>query len=151
MKDIDLILNVYSSTSVDALKYKIPVISITEFIDWDKSVLADKNRGPMAKHGAGILSIQPKKSKKELIELCERKDFFKKADELAITSDTLDAFTNLFLEYKKKISPNNFNYFMLFKYVAVTLRQVLFRRRRIKQLYDFWSLKDRKLLKSLKF
>ena len=161
LKDIDVILNVYSSTSVDALKYRIPVISITEFIDWDKSVLADKNRGPVAKHGAGMLSIQPKnmtelkkllkKSKKELIKLCERKDFFKKADELAITSGTLDALTNLFLEYKKKISPSNFNYFMLFKYVAVTLRQVLFRRKRIKQLYDFWSLKDRKLLKSLKF
>ena len=90
-------------------------------------------------------------TKKELIKLCEKKDFFNKADELAITSNTLDTLTNLFLEYKKKISPSNFNYFMVFKYVAVTLRQVLFRRKRIKQLYDFWSLKDRKLLKSLKF
>ena len=161
LKDVDVILTVYSSTSVDALKYKIPVISMTKFINWDKTVLEDKNRGPMAKHGAGVLSIQPKnmselkqllkKSKKELIKLCEKKDFFKKANELAITSNTLDTLTNLFLEYKKKISTSNFNYFMLFKYVAVTLRQVLFRRKRIKQLYDFWSLKDRKLLKSLKF
>ena len=161
MKDVDVILTVYSSTSVDALKYKIPVISMTKFINWDKTVLEDKNRGPMAKHGAGVLSIQPKnmselkqllkKSKKELIKLCDKKEFFKKANELAITSNTLDTLTNLFLEHKKKISTSNFNYFMLFKYVAVTLRQVLFRRKRIKQLYDFWSLKDRKLLKSLKF
>ena len=60
MKNVDVILTVYSSTSVDALKYNIPVISMTKFINWDKTVLADKNRGPMAKHGASVLSIQPK-------------------------------------------------------------------------------------------
>ena len=160
MKDVDVVLTVYSSTSVDALKYNIPVISMTKFINWDKTVLADKNRGPMAKHGASVLSIQPKnmselkkllkKSKKELIKLCESKNFFKKADELAITSNTLDTLTNLFLEYKKKINPRNANYFMFLKYIAVTVRQVLFRRKRGKQLYDFWSFRDRRLLKSFK-
>ena len=160
LKNVDVILTVYSSTSVDALKYNIPVISMTKFINWDKTVLADKNRGPMAKHGASVLSIQPKnmselkqllkKSKKELNKLCERKDFFKKADELAITSDTLDALTKLFLEYQKKINPRKTNYFMFLKYIAVTLRQILFRRKRSKQLYDFWSFRDRRLLKSFK-
>jgi len=160
LKNVDVILTVYSSTSVDALKYNIPVISMTKFIDWDKTVLADKNRGPMAKHGASVLSIQPKniselkqllkKSKKELIELCESKNFFKKAEELAITSNTLDALTSLFIEYQKKINPRNTNYFMFLKYIAVTVRQVLFRRKRSKQLYDFWSFRDRSLLKSFK-
>ena len=91
-----------------------------------------------------------KKSKKELIELCESKDFFKKADELAITSDTLNILIKLFLEYQKKINPRNTNYFMFLKYIAVTVRQILFRRKRGKQLYDFWSLRDRRLLKSFK-
>lgn len=160
LKKVDVILTVFSSTSVDALKYNIPVISLTKLINWDKTVLADKSRGPRAKHGASVLSIRPKnmselkqllkKSKKELIELCESKDFFKKADELAITSDTLNILIKLFLEYQKKINPRNTNYFMFLKYIAVTVRQILFRRKRGKQLYDFWSLRDRRLLKSFK-
>ena len=60
LKKVDVILTVFSSTSVDALKYNIPVISITNLIKWDKSVLLDKSRGPKAKHGAVALSIQPK-------------------------------------------------------------------------------------------
>ena len=32
LKNIDVVLNVFSSTAVDALKYSIPVISITKFI-----------------------------------------------------------------------------------------------------------------------
>lgn len=160
LKEVDVILTVFSSTSVDALKYNIPVISITKLINWDKSVLADKSRGPRAKHGATVLSIQPKnmselkrllkKSKKELIELCESKDFFKKANQLATTFDTLNILTRLFLEYQKKINPRNTNYFMFLKYIAVTVRQILFRRKRGKQRYDFWSLRDRRLLKSFK-
>ena len=160
LKEVDVILTVFSSTSVDALKYNIPVISITKLINWDKSVLADKSRGPRAKHGATVLSIQPKnmselkrllkKSKKELIELCESKDFFKKANQLATTFDTLNILTRLFLEYQKKINPRNTDYFMFLKYIAVTVRQILFRRKRGKQRYDFWSLRDRRLLKSFK-
>lgn len=160
LKEVDVILTVFSSTSVDALKYNIPVISIAKLINWDKSVLADKSRGPRAKHGATVLSIQPKnmselkrllkKSKKELIELCESKDFFKKANQLATTFDTLNILTRLFLEYQKKINPRNTNYFMFLKYIAVTVRQILFRRKRGKQRYDFWSLRDRRLLKSFK-
>ena len=160
LKDIDVVLNVYSSTAVDALKYNIPVISITKFIDWDKSVMADKNRGPTVKNGATALSIQPKnihelkkllkKDKKYLIRLCESKNFFRKADELASTCDSINIFTNLFLKYQKKISSKRSNYFMILKYIAVEIRQILFRRKRSKQLYKFWNLKDRKLLESLK-
>ena len=75
---------------------------------------------------------------------------FSKADELAITTDTLNIFTNLFLNYKKKISPQKINYYMIFKYILVELRQTLFRSGRSKKLYRFWSLKDRKLLKAYK-
>ena len=101
-----MVLNVYSSTAVDALKFNIPVISMTKLINWDKSVLRDKNRGPLAPSGAASLSIQPKntselkklllKDKKELLRLCKNKNFLKKADELAHTCDALDNFTNLF-------------------------------------------------------
>ncbi len=160
LREIDVILNVYSSTSVDALKYNIPVISLTKFINWDKTVLADKNRGPTAKHGAGTLSIQPKnmselkrllkKNKKELVRLCNNKNFFKKANELAITSDTLNILTNLFLEYQKKISPRHSNYLMFLKYFIVTIKHFLFWKKRGRQLYNFWSFKDKKLLKSFK-
>mgnify|MGYP001224669847 CR=1 FL=1 len=160
LKKVDVILNVYSSTAVDALKFNIPVISITKFINWDKTVLADKNRGPMAKNGAGILSIQPKniielkkllnKNKEELFRLCKNKNLLKKADELAYTCDTLDIFTNLFLKHQKKVSSKFFNYFMFLKYVAVEIRQFLFRRKRSNKLYKLWSYKDRKLLESFK-
>ena len=160
LKKVDVILNVYSSTAVDALKFNIPVISITKFINWDKTVLADKNRGPMAKSGAGILSIQPKniielkkllnKNKEELFRLCKNKNFLKKADELAYTCDALDIFTNLFVKHQKKASSKFFNYFMFLKYVAVEIRQILFRRKRSNKLYKLWSYKDRKLLESFK-
>ena len=160
LKKVDVVLNVFSSTSVDALKFNVPVISITKLIDWDKTVLADKNRGPTAKNGAAALSIQPSniiglkkllnKDKNELLRLCKNKNFFKKADELAHTGDALNTFTNIFLQQQKKISTKNFNYFMFLKYIAVEIRQILFRKKRNKQLYNFWSFKDRALLKSFK-
>jgi surface carbohydrate biosynthesis protein len=160
LKNIDVILNVFSSTAVDALKLNIPVISITKLINWDKTVLADKSRGPFAKSGAVALAIQPKnitelkkllkKDKKKLLKLCQNKDFFRKADKLAYTCDTLGIFTNLFIEYQKKITPKYINYFMFLKYIAVEIRQILFRRKRNKQLYNFWSFKDKKLLESFK-
>ena len=51
MKNVDVILNVYSSISVDALKYNVPVISINKFIKWDKAVIKNKNYGPNAIEG----------------------------------------------------------------------------------------------------
>ena len=160
LKETDVILNVYSSTAVDALKYNIPVLSISRLINWDETVIEDTNRGPKAKNGPGILSISLenikelkkilKKNQSELIEKCKKQNLFSKADELAITTDTLNIFTNLFLIYKKKISPKKINYYMIFKYILVELRQTLFRSGRSKKLYRFWSLKDRKLLKAYK-
>ena len=160
LKKVDVILNVYSSTAVDALKFNVPVISITKFINWDKTVLADKNKGPMAKSGAGTLSIQPRninelkkllnKDNKQLFATCKNKNFLKKANELAHTCDTLDIFTNIFLKHQKKISRKYLNYFMFIKYIAVEIRQFLFRRKRSKKLYKLWSYKDRKLLKSFR-
>ena len=160
LKKVDVVLNVYSSTAVDALKLNVPVISMTKLINWDKSVLTDKNRGPLAPSGAASLSIQPKnnielkklllKDKKELLRLCKNKNFFKKADELAYTCDSLDNFTNTFLKYQNKNPSKYFNYFMFLKYIAVEIRQILFRSRKSKKLYKFWSFKDRKLLESLK-
>ena len=89
------------------------------------------------------------KKVKKLIDMYESKNFLKKLMNWHYFY-TLDILTKLFLEYQKKISPRNTNYFMFLKYVAVTVRQILFRRKRGKQLYDFWSLRDRKLLKSFK-
>lgn len=160
LKNVDVILNVYSSTGIDALKFNIPVISITKFINWDKTVLGDKNRGPMARNSASNLSIQPKnilelkkllrKDKKKLIDICIKKNFVKKANELALTCDSLKIFTDLFIQHKKKISLKYLNYLMLFKYVAFELRQMIFRRQRSKTLFKLWSLEDRKLLKLLR-
>ena len=84
-----------------------------------------------------------------MIEKCKKAKSFSKADELAITTDTLNIFTNLFLNYKKRLV-QKINYYMIFKYILVELRQILFRSGRSKKLYRFWSLKDRKLLKAYK-
>lgn len=160
LKNVDLVLNVYSSTAVNALKLNIPVVSLKKLIKWDESILKDRARGPFAKKGPSSLSIQPKdfnelkkllkKDKKELIRLCKNKNFFKKADELANNCDTLNILTNLFLEYQKKVSPRYKNYFMFLKYILVELRQITFRRKRSKQRFRPWSLEDIKLLKSLR-
>ena len=70
---------------------------MTNFINWDETVLADKNRGIKIKLGPGAHLFNQKiclnlndylKNKKELLKLCKSKNFFKKANELAITSDT---------------------------------------------------------------
>lgn len=160
LKKTDVILNVYSSSSVDALKYNIPVVSISNLIDWDKSVIADKDRGPYAKTGPGTLAIQSKnifdlkkilkKNSNELIKLCNKKNLFKKANELANTNDNITIFINLFLNYKKKIVKKKSNYLFIIKYFIVELRQMFFRRKRSKQQYKFWSFTDRKLLKSFR-
>ena len=60
MKYVDVISNVYSSISVDALKYNVPVISINKFIKWDKAVIKNKNYGPNAIEGSAKLGIEPK-------------------------------------------------------------------------------------------
>ena len=160
LRNVDVILNVNSSTGVDALKFNVPVISISKFINWDKTVLNDKNRGPMVKNNASNLALQPKnifelkkllgKNKKNLIDMCVKRNFVKKADELALTCESLKIFTKFFIEYKKKVSFRYPNYLMFFKYFAIELRQIIFRRKRSKTLFKLWSPKDRKLLKLLR-
>ena len=156
LKNVDLILNVYSSISVDALKYKVPVISINKFINWDAAVIKNKNYGPNAKHGSVSLGIQPKnitefhnllkKNKEYLINLSEKKNFFKKANELAETHDSLKLMTELFIKYKSDVSYKPYNYFMYLKYLFVEIRQSLFRRPRTAN-FKRWSISDQKLLK----
>ncbi len=155
MKNVDVILNVYSSISVDALKYNIPVISISKFIKWDKAVIKNRNYGPNATHGSAKLGIEPKnfkefynllnRDKKYLINLCKKKNFFKKADELAETHDSIKLMTELFKKHSAKASPRPCNYFMYLKYLLVEIRQTFFRRPRAAN-YMRWKLSDNKLL-----
>jgi len=155
MKNVDVILNVYSSISVDALKYNIPVISISKFMNWDKAVIKNRNYGPNAIHGSGKLGIEPKnfqefynllnRDKKYLINLCKKKNFFKKANELAETHDSIKLMTELFKKHSAKASPRPSNYFMYLKYLLVEIRQTFFRRPRAAN-YKRWKLSDNKLL-----
>ena len=157
LKNVDVILNVYSSISVDALKYYVPVISINKFINWDAAVIKNKNYGPNAKHGSVSLGIQPKnitelhsllkKNKEYLINLCKQKNFFKKANELAETRDSLKLMTELFIKYKTNMSYRPYNYFMYLKYLLIEIRQSLFRRSRAAN-FKRWSIRDQKLLKA---
>ena len=126
LKKVDVLLNVYSSSEIDALKFDLPVINITNLLVWDKSILTDKAIGPYTmigpnqKYGAGTLSIRPKnmnelkkllnKDTKKLVEICKKKNFMKEAEKLACTQDTLGILTNLFLKHKKRASPKYINY-----------------------------------------
>ena len=155
LRNVDVILNVYSSISVDALKFNVPVISINKFIKWDKAVIKNKNYGPNAVYGSAKLGLQPKnmdefnnlikKNKKYLINLCKKKNFFKKADQLAETHDSLKLMTELFINYSKKVSNRPYNYFMYLKYLLVEIRQSFFRRPRAAN-FKRWKLSDKRLL-----
>ena len=35
LKNVDVVLNVFSSISVDTLKYNVPVINLSKLIKWD--------------------------------------------------------------------------------------------------------------------
>ena len=50
-------LNVYSSISVDAIKYNVPVISLNKFVNWDKAILKTKKVGPNATMGLRELEL----------------------------------------------------------------------------------------------
>ena len=80
-----------------------------------------------------------------MTNLCKKKNFFKKADELAETRDSIKLMTELFKRYSIKVSPRPFNYFMYFKYLLVEIRQTFFRRPRAAN-YKRWKLSDNKLL-----
>lgn len=166
LKTVDVLFNVYSSSEIDALKFDIPVINITNLLVWDKWIFADKEIsprlkiGPNQKYGAGTLSIRPKnmnelkkllnKGTKRLVEICEKKNFMKEAERLACTQDTLKILTNMFLEQKKRATSKYINYLMLFKYIIVETRRFVFRSKRSRNIFRLWSFKDMKLLKLFK-
>lgn len=166
LKKVDVLFNVYSSSEIDALKFNVPVINITNLMFWDKSIFRDKREGPYKvigpnqKYGAGTLSIRPKnmnelkkllkKDTKKLVEMCKRKNFMKEAEKLACTQDTLGILVKTFFEHKKRASSKYINYFMLLKYIVVETRQFVFRTKRSRNIFRLWSLKDIKLLKSFK-
>ena len=155
LKNVDLVLNVYSSISVDAIKYNVPVISLNKFVNWDKAILKTKKVGPNATMGAARIGIEPrninevvsllKKDKKYLLRLSKKKNLFKKADALAGTYDTLGIMTNLFVNYKKNIKEKPFNYLYYLKYFLVEIKQILFGRLRPAN-FKRWRLSDQKLL-----
>lgn len=155
---VDLILNVHSSVSVDAIKFNIPVISLNNIIKWDKKILENRNRGPNAKHGSVKLGIMPKNlseldkllklTKKRLFDICKKKNFLKQSEELAITHDSLGKFTELFLKYKT-LEKTSFGYLYFIKYILVEIRQIYFRRKNY-YIFKRWSFNDRSLLKKLR-
>lgn len=166
LKKVDVLFNVYSSSEIDALKFGVPVINITNLLVWDKTIFKNKEIGPYTKigpnqkYGAGTLSLRPKnieelkkllkKNSKKLIEICKKKNFIKEAEKLACTQDTLGILTSLFLEYKRKASPKYLNFLMIFKYIIVELRQIMFRKKRSRNIFRLWSFEDNKLLKLFK-
>lgn len=155
---VDLILNIHSSVSVDAIKYKIPVISLNNLIKWDKKILENKNRGPNAKHGSVKLGIMPKNiseldkllkfTKKKLFDICKKKNLLRQSEELAITHDSLGKFTELFLKYKT-LEKTGFRYLYFIKYILFEIRQIYFRRKNY-YIFKRWSFNDRSLLKKLR-
>ncbi len=156
LMNVDVILNVYSSVSVDALKFNVPVISLNKLVKWDEVVLEKKNVGPNAKHGSVRLGIEPnnlneltlllKKDKNYLINLCKKKNFFKKANQLAGSFDSLGIFTKLFINYKANSKKRRSNYIMYIKYLLVEFKQLLIGRPRPAN-FKRWRLSDQNLLK----
>ena len=158
LKNVDVILNVYSSTAVDAIKHNVPVINLSKFVNWDKELLKTKKVGPnatFASAGAIKIGIEPrnineltsllKKNKKYLLKLCKKKDLFKKANELAGSYDSLGIMTNLFVSYAKNTKKRPYNYFYYIKYFLVEIKQTLFGRIRPAN-FKRWKLSDQKLL-----
>jgi surface carbohydrate biosynthesis protein len=156
LKQVDVVLNVYSSISVDALKYQVPVINLSKLIKWDEYILKS-NLGPTINSGVnavnlGIkaknytdLSNLLKKNKNELTKLCKSKNFFKKSEILAESKDTLLILTKIFLTYKKILNKRRYNYHKIFKYFFSEFRIMLFGRPKTSN-YKFWNLKDKNLL-----
>ena len=166
LKKVDVLLNVYSSSEIDALKFNIPVVNITNLLAWGKSMISGKAIGPYTmigpsqKYGAGTLSIRPKNMNelkkllnndtKKLVEICKKRNFMKEAEKFACTQDTLGILINLFLEHKKNTSTKYINYFMLLKYIVVEIRHFVFRGKRSRNIFRLWSFGDMKLLKLFK-
>ncbi len=157
LKNVDVIFNVYSSISVDTLKYKVPVINLSKLVKWDKYILKNKNFGPTAESylSATSLGIKAKnlnhlnyllkKDKTYLLNLCKKKNFFKKANDLAATLNTLEVLTDLFVNHSKNCKHKPYNYFMFLKYLLVEIKLYFFGRPKPAN-FKRWNLGDQKLL-----
>jgi surface carbohydrate biosynthesis protein len=161
LNNVDVILNIYSSISVDSLKFNVPVINLSNLVEWNTYILKNKRLGPSpssylnaSKLGVKVKNINDllnllRKDKKYLISLSVKNNFFKNAEKLAGAYDSLNMFTQLFINYKKNIKLNSYNYIYLFKYVLVEIKQFFFGRPKPAN-YRWWSFADQKLLQKLK-
>ena len=88
--------------SVDTLKYDVPIINLSNLVKWDEYILKNKRSGPndssyLSATSLGIKEVQNlnqlnnllKENKNYLLNLCKKKNFFKKANDLAGTFKTL--------------------------------------------------------------
>ena len=90
-----------------------------------------------------------KKDKKYLLNLCERKNFIKKANSLAESLNSIKIFTDLFINYRNNTKYKPSNYFMFIKYFLVEIKQIFFGRPKPTN-YKRWKISDRKLLQIFK-
>ena len=157
LKNVDVVLNVYSSISVDTLKFNVPVINLSKLIKWDEYILKNKELGPSPSSylSAVKLGIKAKnyndlyyllkKNKSYLLNICKKKNFFKLANDLAKTSNNLEILTNLFVNYKKNVEYKPYNYLMFVKYFLVEIK-LLFVGRPRPANFKRWRFSDQKLL-----
>tara|TARA_Y100001970_G_C14259925_1_gene879569 strand:+ start:26196 stop:27425 length:1230 start_codon:yes stop_codon:yes gene_type:complete len=157
LKNVDVILNVFSSISVDTLKYNVPVINLSKLVKWDEYVLKNKRFGPNAGSYLSATSLGIKvqnldqlnnllrKNKNYLLNLCKKKNFFKKANDLAGTFKTLEILTDLFVNYRKNCKHKPYNYFMYLKYFLVEIKLFFFGRPKPAN-FKRWKLSDQRLL-----
>lgn len=158
LKKVDIILNLHSSISVDAIKYNIPVISLNNLIKWSDEVLKLRARGPNSKTGASKLGLNPtsidelinlilRNSKESLMKKCIKKKDDINSNKLATSLNSLDLFKKIFVKYLKLENKIKYVYFP--KYIYAEMRQFFFKKKRI-QLFAWWKLEDRKLLRIFK-
>lgn len=157
LQNVDVILNVYSSISVDTLKFNVPVINLSRLIKWDEYILKNKELGPSPSSylSAVKLGIEAKnydnlyhllkKNKSYLLNICKKKKFFKLANDLAKTSNNLEILTNLFVNYKKNVEYKPYNYLMFVIYFLVEIK-LLFVGRPRPANFKRWRFSDQKLL-----
>ena len=157
INNVDVILNVYSSISVDALKFNIPVINLSKLVKWDEYILKNKKLGPspgsyLSAINIGIkaknfddLNYLLKKDKSYLLKLSKKKNFFNKANDLAGTFNSLDIFTNFFVSCKKNYQSKPYKYLKFVKYFLVEVKLYFFGRPKPAN-FKRWKLTDQKLL-----
>jgi len=161
LKKVDVILNLYSSISIDSIKFNVPVINLKKLVTWNKYILSNRNGpnpnssqldavqlGIVAKSYNDLYRIL-KKKKSYLVKLSKDNKFSEKANKLAQTSSNVNIMTNLFLSYKEKTKYKPYNYLMFIKYILVEIKLIFYGRPRAAN-YKMWKFKDQKLLFDLR-